>query len=800
MHPWVLEYKHYRPEQEPLREALCTLGNGYLGTRGAAPEYPADENHYPGTYVAGVFNRLTTEIGGTSVESESLVNLPNWLPLTFRIEEGPWFRLEDVKLHDYSQRLRLREGILEREIRFEDEAGRICRYRWRRFVHMGAPHLGAIEAVLVPENWSGRICFSVALDGRVCNENVDRYSQLENRHLQYVGQGFEGDRIPYLHVRTNDSHIEVALAARICLYRDGHRLSIEPTMVNKAGYVGAFYSLDVGENAPVRVEKVVSIYTDRDHASYEVRHEAVKAVRRAGTFEELASVHAYWWERLWERFDVAIECRCQRDDRVSRILRLHIFHILVTSSPQSMDLDAGVPARGIHGEAYRGHVFWDELFVFPILNLRLPEITRALLLYRYRRLGEARNAARNAGFGGAMYPWQSGSDGREESQQLHLNPRSGRWIPDNSRLQRHIGAAIAYNIWHYYQVTGDAEFISFFGAEMFLEIARFWASIARYDKKRKRYVICGVLGPDEYHDGYPDAEEPGLDNNAYTNIMAAWVLWRVPAMLSTLPEERRDELLVYLGVHAAELERWERISHSMFVPFHGDGIISQFEGYEKLREFDWAHYQRKYGDIQRLDRVLEAEQDTPNRYKASKQADVVMLFYLFSAEELRTLMERLGYSLGKEAIPRNIDYYMARTSHGSTLSRVVHSWVLARIDRKRSWDLFSHALESDVADVQGGTTPEGVHLGAMAGTVDLIQRCYTGIETRNDVLWLNPVLPEVLDELCLSFRYRGHFLKLLFSKDRVQIRSLGSPSPPIHLGFKDRTYELSANSVLNLPA
>ena len=146
-----------------------------------------------------------------------------------------------------------------------------------------------------------------------------------------------------------------------------------------------------------------------------------------------------------------------------------------------IDGDVGIPARGLHGEAYRGHIFWDELFIFPVINLRIPAITRALLKYRYRRLEEARLAAKEAGFEGAMFPWQSGSDGREETQQVHLNPKSGRWLPDNSHLQRHVSAAIAYNIWHYYEATWDLEFMAYYGAEMLFEIARFWTSATSYD-------------------------------------------------------------------------------------------------------------------------------------------------------------------------------------------------------------------------------------------------------------------------------------------------------------------------------
>ena len=186
-----------------------------------------------------------------------------------------------------------------------------------------------------------------------------------------------------------------------------------------------------------------------------------------------------------------------------------------------------------------------------------------------------------------MYPWQSGSDGREETQRLHLNPKSGRWLPDNSHRQRHVNVAVAYNVWQYYQATGDLAFLSAYGAEMLWEIARFWASIATYDHGRDRYEIRGVMGPDEYHDGYPGRDEPGLDNNAYTNVMAAWVLCRALETVELLPDHRRVELAERLGLAREELERWDEISRKLLVPFHDGDIISQFEGYGDLEELDW---------------------------------------------------------------------------------------------------------------------------------------------------------------------------------------------------------------------
>ena len=218
---------------------------------------------------------------------------------------------------------------------------------------------------------------------------------------------------------------------------------------------------------------------------------------------------------------------------------------------------------------------------------------------------------------------------------------------------------------------------------------------------------------------------------------------------------------VRIGLQDEEIGRWREISRKMFVPFHGDGIISQFEGYEDLQELDWDGYRSKYPNIQRLDRILRAEGDSPDRYSLSKQADTVMLFFLFSHEELSRLFGQLGYEFSEETARRTIDYYERRTSHGSTLSFVTHAGVLARIDPESSWQRFLVALESDIGDVQGGTTQEGIHLGVMAGTLDLVQRAYLGTEIRDDVLIFNPVMIDRLDGLHLAMQFRrAHITRL----------------------------------------
>lgn len=755
---WTLTFDGYDPQQERLREALCTNGNGYMGLRGAAPETDAGEFHYPGHYIAGVYNRLTDTVAGTPVANESLVNLPNWLPATFRIEGGEWFDIDRTLLSSYRLTFDLRRATLIREFVCCDDSGRSSEVTQRRFVSMHSPHVAAMQMTVRALDWSGRLEIRSTVDGGVANTGVQRYSQLSSRHLRVTEMREQSDQCVVLAAETTQSRIRTALAMRNTLRCDspsGETQSARRTPVVGDFTIGHDFAVDMVPGCTAVLEKTVCVYTSRDHGVSEPVDAAVREIAHVVGFSDLHRAHRLSWAHLWERFAIAVG----HDADTLRIARVHQLHLLQTLSPHTADLDVGVPARGLHGEAYRGHVFWDELFVFPVTNLRMPEVTRSLLLYRHRRLPEARLAARDRGHRGAMFPWQSGSSGSEESQQLHLNPRSGRWNPDPSSRAHHIGIAIAYNVWQYYQATGDTGFLIDYGAELLSEIARFWVSLARFDAVRDRFVINGVIGPDEFHSGYPGGDYDGIDNNAYTNVMAVWVTLRALEALERIPLSYRLALLETLEIGDDELARWDDVSRRMFVPFH-DGVVSQFEGYEQLRELDWDAYRSRYDNLQRLDRILEAENDSINNYKAAKQADTVMLFYLLSADELYELFDRLGYAFTPDQIPGTIDYYRARTSHGSTLSAVVHSWVTARGNRAEALRYFRQALDSDVVDIQRGTTAEGIHLAAMAGSVDLLQRCFTGLEIRRDRIVVGPLWPQSLGELAFPFRYRGHRLRL----------------------------------------
>ncbi|MGW5361919.1 glycoside hydrolase family 65 protein [Actinopolymorpha pittospori] len=775
-----LTFEGFAPESEGLREALCTLANGYFGTRGAVPESRRDGVHYPGTYVAGCYDRQTSTVADRTIENEDLVNLPNWLPFTFRMEGGDWFDLCRVELLGHRHDLDLVRGVLTRQLRFVHPTGETTSVVQRRLVSMDEPHLAALETTIVPEDWSGRLQVRAGLDGTVTNSGVKRYRALTETHLRPILSGHDGEDLAWLQMETMNSRIRVAEAMRVrAIDVTGRAFDVSDR------WAEVELDLLVQAGVPVTVEKTVALHTSLDRAVTESLDAAITAVQHAPDFEQLLDRHTLAWRRL---------ARCGSawvGGENQQTIDLYTFHLLSTLSPHTAELDVGVPARGLTGEAYRGHVFWDELFVFPFLTLRLPEVARALLMYRWRRLPQARRAAWECGYRGAMFPWQSGSDGRDETPRQHLNPRSGRWTPDHSHLQRHVGLAVAYNVWQYYQATGDLAFLVSHGAELLLEIALFWRTIATFNPDLERYEIRGVMGPDEYHDSYPEAKQPGIDNNAYTNVMVAWLMRRALDVLDLLPPHRRDEIRESLGLQGSDLRRFEAMTRQMRLDFHGDEVLSQFEGYEGLAELDWSGYRTKYGDLRRLDRILEAEGDNVDRYQVSKQADVLMLFFLLSAEELTEVISGLGYPFTPDAIPRNVEYYLSRTSHGSTLSSVVHAWVLARTNRHASWKFFLDAVSSDVADTQGGTTTEGIHLGAIAGCVDLLQRCYTGLEMTGDELRLDPRLPFEIPELRLKLRYHGHWgIGITCTQEEVRVDLPRLEAAPIKVALDDETTTL----------
>jgi beta-phosphoglucomutase family hydrolase len=516
---WQLTYTNYDLARERSREALLAVGNGYFGTRGAPEESKTGKVNYPGTYIAGLYNRLTSKVGGRDIENEDFVNVPNWLTMTFKIDDDEWIDINKIEITDIYRRLDFRTGELWRVLTVRDDKGRETLVQSQRIASMANPHLAALQYSVSPINYSGTITLRSTLDGDLINDGVARYRDLNQQHLKAGTAGAEG-MLSWLQVSTTQSAIDIALAARLKASVENQDFDPELSHEFLPAAVTSSFSVKLEKFHVLKIEKNVAIYTSKPDDTDKPLHHAKVGVMLTGTYKNLLRESCSAWDKIWEEMDIQIE----GDRFAQKLLRLHLYHLMVSFSANNTNLDASITARGLHGEAYRGHIFWDELFILPLYALHFKGAARAMLMYRYRRLDAARTYAAQHGRRGAMYPWQSGSDGREETQIIHLNPVSGEWGDDYSSLQRHVSLAIAYNIWQYWQITADTPFLQDYGAEMYLEICRFWASMTYEDKSTGRLSIKNVMGPDEFHESYPDATEGGLKDNAYTNMMVAWTM------------------------------------------------------------------------------------------------------------------------------------------------------------------------------------------------------------------------------------------------------------------------------------
>ncbi len=763
---WNLTYTDFSLKDEKLRETLTSIGNGYIGVRGAYEGSSDSHYHYPGTYIAGVFNRLPSDVHGQTIFNNDFVNAPNWLPIEFRIGGGEFIDPFEQKILSYFQNLDLKNGTLKREIVIQDNLGRISRISSRRFASMDNPHRCAMKFNLKPINYSADVEFRSAIDGRVENKGVARYSELSSDHLEHVDALCEKE-LMLLHVRTNVSHYDIVTAARTKVVCHGPHGDVERTTLNANRYIGELLRLPLSPNNSCTIEKLVSIHTSLDQKGTDPVKAARQSLANSDSFDSLLEAHTEAWKKIWEKADLMVE-----GDRYSqKLLRLHTYHMMCTASPHNPTIDAGMPARGLNGEAYRGHIFWDEIFILPFFNRHFPEISKALLMYRYRRLDAAREYARENGYKGAMYPWQTADDGLEDTQIIHFNPKSSSWGPDLSRMQRHVSIAVFYNVWRYIYDTNDTQFLNEYGAELMFEIARFWASIASYSPDTNKYHIEGVMGPDEFHETLPGSGKEGIKDNSYTNIMAVWLFDKAAEIGEKIDPNVLRHLITKIHLGFDELKQWRDISSNMNILINQEGVLEQFEGYNSLKELDWTHYRSTYGNIHRMDRILKAEGDTPDIYKVAKQPDVLMTFYTLSPGEVAELLTKTGYNVPDDMtlVRNNYSYYEPRTSHGSTLSKVVHSIISSYLHdgHEMAWKWFSEALKSDIQDTQGGTTQEGIHCGVMAGTLDTVTRYFAGISFYNEKLNVHPNLPAQWKKLSLNVCFRNNRYAITVEKNDI---------------------------------
>ena len=748
---WNLDYYDApKGKEEYSIESLLTIGNGYVSLRGTTPEMEISDDHYPGTYVSGVYNEASSVIGERTIKNEDLVNLPNFQKMFFMVDDEV-ISIDQKQVASYHRHVDMRTGEFTSEMVVTLKNGTIATVKTKKIVSMSNRKMYGIQYGLQLSKPCDNITFVSEGDGGVYNYNVERYRHLNADHLDIVA--IKGcDKTAEMLVRTKDHAQTVYLKSHL-----NSPLLKEKKLATRVSEKVVTQSLSFKGEADTCYwfEKIV----------YVSKEDETKKAIDFPRYEFMKTDSIIAWKELWETAGIWIT----GDLMSQKMLNIHTYHLLVSGSPEGLrNNDVSITARGLHGEAYRGHIFWDELFILPFYIYHFPETARELLLYRYERLEMAQRMAKEAGFKGAMYPWQSGRDGSEQSQSIHLNPLNGQWKEDSSRLQRHVSLAIAYNIWYYYHMTEDKLFMIDSGLPMMMAIAKFWIDKGEYDSKSGRCNISGVMGPDEFHEGYPDNDMLGVKNNAYTNLMATWLFNKVN-------EFKLDATFRDLVMPLLENDEWEKMaqmSRDLALNINEAGIIEQFEGYVDLKELDWVYYKNQYDNIQRMDRILDAEGKTSDAYQVSKQPDVLMLFYNLPEKDVTSLIHQLGYQVEGHYVQRNLAYYLERTTHGSTLSRIVHAELALKLGHKElGWSLYQDALFSDYHDIQGGTTAEGIHTGVMASTLQVTLRVFAGVETRGNYLEITPNLPDTWAKINFHLAFKGANCHIVIDKKNISIKS-----------------------------
>ncbi|MCL5264464.1 MAG: glycoside hydrolase family 65 protein [Chloroflexi bacterium] len=709
---WLLVEQGFTPAREHEVESLLTIGNGCLGTRGSIAEDGTAS--LPATFIAGVFDATAK-----STPFRELVLAPDWVRMRIVIE-GDELRLDSGKVLEHWRILDMRQGVLIRDWRHRDLAGRITHVQTLRFASLADRHTVVESVALSAKNYTGRISLRYLIDGRV------RHTGGAVHLAPVLSDG------TVLAMRTLDSGIVLAFAIGGKM-RDAEDTSVTPTTETGDAWIEKRWEWDAEIGKIYVLDKLVTVHTSREDSSpigEASKHLVQMEAQGADTL--LVEQQSAWASR-WRAADVEFT----GDDEAQRALRFAGYHLISAANPDDGLVSIG--ARGFTGEAYKGHVFWDtDIFMLPFYVFTYPQAARALLMYRYHTLAAARTKAQAMGYRGALYAWESADTGEETAPLAVVDPHGNVVKILSGQQEQHISADVAYAIWQYWQATGDDQFFRDAGAEVILETARFWASRAIKDQGGL-YHIRGVIGPDEYH--------MTVDDNAYTNMMAKWNLERGAETASILQKRWPDEwaqLVEHLNVGAAEPEQWVRVADNLYTGFDpATGLFEQFAGYFALEDIDLASYTPRTAP---MDVLLGRSRVQASQ--VAKQADVIMLIFLLWDQFPPRVREA------------NFRYYEPRTDHGSSLSPAIHALVAARLnDLALAQRYFRQAAEIDLADNMGNGAM-GVHLGALGGLWQATVLGFAGARMRQDGLSFDPHLLPEWRTLRFPLQWRGRHLRI----------------------------------------
>jgi alpha,alpha-trehalose phosphorylase len=741
---WNIIEKGFHPEFLAQLETIMALGNGYLGMRGCPEEGgPNVEN---ATLLNGFYETrpilYAEEAYGFAKTGQTIVNVTDSKIIKLFVDDEP-FWLPNANLLSYDRRLNMKSGTLDREILWETPAGKQVLIASRRLVSFANRHVAAISYCVTLLNAPASVVISSEMKADepsvFTNANDPRQTRVfAGRVLDYRTSYAKDRRIVLCHA-TEKSRLMLACAT-------DHALETSCPHAHKVSHTEDFgqiaFTIDARPGCPIDLTKFMVYHTSGTASAEELCGRAEWTMDRMATqgFQQLLLSQEQYMEDYWRRGDVRVrDVREERTKRstveIQQAIRFNLFHILQASARAE---DAGVPAKGLTGQAYEGHYFWDtEIYLLPFLIYTSPRIAKNLLTFRYKMLPRARARARELGHRGAMFPWRTIS-GEEASAYYAAGT-----------AQYHINADIMYALRKYVQATGDEAFLRACGAEMLVETARLWQSLGFYSEaKGGKFCINSVTGPDEYN--------TVVNNNAYTNLMARENLRYAAETIKSLQAAHPDahDVLVHkTALDPSEVGEWTRAAESMYVP-HDEklNIIPQDDSFLDREPWDFRSTPHDHYPLLLFYHPLNIY-----RRQVIKQADVVLAMFL------------LGTAFTAEAKKRNFEFYDPLTTGDSSLSSCVEAIIAAQVgDVEKAIRYGVAALLMDLADV-GGNVKDGCHIASMGGTWMMMTYGLGGMRDDDGKLSFWPRrAPEDNAILRFPVTYRGQILEVEIGVENVK--------------------------------
>ncbi len=760
-HEWKVIEEGFHPKYNLITESCCSLGNGRMGHRANFEEQYSGES-LQGNYLAGIYYPDKTRVGwwknGYPEYFAKVLNAPNWIGIDVWVD-GEVLDMATCKIKGFRRVLNMKEGILERSFTARLSSGKELKVKSTRFCSLVEPELGVIRYSLQPLNFQGKITVMPYIDGNISNKDAN----WEEKFWDEISRMCK-NRSGFVITETRKTAFRVCTGMRFHINKNGTDFKFESIQKEESKFISCKVDVPCKSGDEVVVFKYAGIATSFNHdksALLERSKDVLKAATRKG-FDELLKEHREAWAAKWEDADITIE----GDVAAQQGIRFNIFHLYQTYTGEDERLNIG--PKGFTGEKYGGSTYWDtEAYCLPFyLSTADQSVARKLLVYRYRHLQKAIENAKKLGFtdGAALYPMVT-----MNGEECH-----NEWEITFEEIHRN--GAIAYAIFDYIRYTGDEAYLAEYGLEVLIGIARFWAQRVHWSVPRKMYVIHGVTGPNEY--------ENNVNNNWYTNLIAAWCL-RYAAesieIVSKSAPKKMAKIAKASGLKdAQEPQKWLEIAGNMYLPKDEElGVFLQQEGYlekELLTVEDLKPEQRPLNQKWSWDRIL--------RSCFIKQADVLQGIYFFEDQ------------FDEETIRRNFDFYEPRTVHESSLSACVHSILAAKLGKQeKAYEMYLRTARLDLDDYNNDTE-DGLHITSMAGTWMAFVKGFGGLRAENDYLSLQPFLPKGWQGYSFKLRWRGYHLQVKQDESSTSIVNLENKS--LKIKVKERVLDVPAKSELKV--